>query len=641
MQRTRLILSLFSITLVIAGFPLLVSSNAVTDSGDTAHAQSQHCPADIYARVFFDKVNNRGRGNAEASVYVNGQRREPGTQIPLVLNGQDIVDPAPNTNVPGLTFQRLGNGQFRIVSHYEQRPQDFEIFYGRILLDGATYAGITNDRVHPYEDARDGSHGIRNPNPNFSLGEGYRHNDEFRAPLGSMQLEFYAGGAPDLDILTASYVRTGNCGNQPQCRDGMDNDGDGLVDFGQDPGCFGPDDQSEVNTGSSSSSIPRPQCSDGSDNDFDGRVDFNDPGCYVNGQYNPNDNNESDQGSSSSSSMGPQCSDGRDNDNDGRVDYNDPGCYVNGQYNPNDNDENDQQNRPQCSDNQDNDHDGQIDYNDPGCYTNGSYNPNDNDERNFMSSSSSSHGPACSDGRDNDNDNKVDHNDPGCYTNGQYNPHDNNEQDGGQCYGHGCSSSSSSYRAQCSDGRDNDGDYRADAQDPGCYVNGQYNPHDNNEQDSGQCYGYGCSSSSSSSYRAQCSDGRDNDGDNRADAQDPGCYTSDNRYDPNDNNESDHGSCHGYGCSSSSSSNYGGQCADGRDNDWDGRIDRQDPSCYMHGYYNPHGSEHGGGQQGWDPYGRSWEQNADVNASANTDVNSTINAGSQNNTSVEQNGGGW
>ncbi len=44
---------------------------------------------------------------------------------------------------------------------------------------------------------------------------------------------------------------------------------------------------------------PPPQCSDGQDNDGDGLIDRNDPGCITNGVYNPNDNDETDaQGTS-------------------------------------------------------------------------------------------------------------------------------------------------------------------------------------------------------------------------------------------------------------------------------------------------------------------------------------------------------
>lgn len=57
----------------------------------------------------------------------------------------------------------------------------------------------------------------------------------------------------------------------PQCSDGIDNDGDGLVDFPADPDCTDALDDSEADL---------PQCSDGIDNDNDGLIDFPaDPSC--------------------------------------------------------------------------------------------------------------------------------------------------------------------------------------------------------------------------------------------------------------------------------------------------------------------------------------------------------------------------
>jgi hypothetical protein len=50
----------------------------------------------------------------------------------------------------------------------------------------------------------------------------------------------------------------------PACSDGIDNDGDGLVDFGEDPGC-----------GSNTGGREDPQCDDGIDNDGDGGTDWN------------------------------------------------------------------------------------------------------------------------------------------------------------------------------------------------------------------------------------------------------------------------------------------------------------------------------------------------------------------------------
>ncbi len=56
----------------------------------------------------------------------------------------------------------------------------------------------------------------------------------------------------------------------PECRDGLDNDGDGLIDVA-DFGCSNPDDTRE---------FPNPRCSDGIDNDGDTLTDFPaDPQC--------------------------------------------------------------------------------------------------------------------------------------------------------------------------------------------------------------------------------------------------------------------------------------------------------------------------------------------------------------------------
>ncbi|MBN2203105.1 MAG: hypothetical protein JW700_02895 [Candidatus Aenigmarchaeota archaeon] len=67
-----------------------------------------------------------------------------------------------------------------------------------------------------------------------------------------------------------------------ECKDGIDNDGDGLSDL-NDPGCSSKNDKSELD-----SSV---ECDDGLDNDEDGNVDYNDSGCT-----GPTDTDESDCG---------------------------------------------------------------------------------------------------------------------------------------------------------------------------------------------------------------------------------------------------------------------------------------------------------------------------------------------------------
>jgi subtilisin family serine protease len=98
----------------------------------------------------------------------------------------------------------------------------------------------------------------------------------------------------------------------PQCSDGIDNDGDGLVDYPNDAGCSSPSDDSEY-------APPTTACSDGADNDGDGLIDYpRDPGCS-----SPSDTDEYN----APPPPKPACSDGIDNDGDRLVDYpRDPGC---------------------------------------------------------------------------------------------------------------------------------------------------------------------------------------------------------------------------------------------------------------------------------------------------------------------------
>jgi hypothetical protein len=92
---------------------------------------------------------------------------------------------------------------------------------------------------------------------------------------------------------------------QLACSDGIDNDDDGLIDYGQDLGCASPVDGDETST--------TPECRDGVDNDGDGAIDMADFGCS-----SPDDQREFPN---------PRCSDGIDNDGDTFTDFpSDPEC---------------------------------------------------------------------------------------------------------------------------------------------------------------------------------------------------------------------------------------------------------------------------------------------------------------------------
>lgn len=188
---------------------------------------------------------------------------------------------------------------------------------------------------------------------------------------GSLVLTNPAGAGIDVGTVVLAH-----------CQDGIDNDGDGLTDFGvgldNDLGCASASDDSER--------AEQHQCDDGIDNDGDGKIDFTppeggtkDPGCT-----NFTDHTEDE--------LYGECSDGLDNDGDGLVDFgSDPGCpnaLTAGRENP------------ACDDGFDNDRDGFIDFpDDPEC----------------ARASQDFEAPQCSDGLDNDNDGKVDHPaDPDC-----------------------------------------------------------------------------------------------------------------------------------------------------------------------------------------------------------------------------------
>ncbi|MCR9098052.1 MAG: hypothetical protein NXI30_27855 [bacterium] len=249
----------------------------------------------------------------------------------------------------------------------------------------------------------------------------------------------------------------------PQCADGVDNDGDGLFDYPDDPSCWGPEDDAELAA-----------CSDGVDNDGDGLVDYpDDPGCYA--PFYPIED--------------PQCSDGVDNNRDGSIDFpDDLGCFA--AY--------DQGELPACSDGRDNDGDGLVDYpDDTGCST----------------ASAVTERPECQDGLDDDGDGLIDYpSDPGCDSASDISEESgiqpscndaiDNDGDGfidfpddPECLGY----NDDSEVAECSDGLDNDFDGLSDLLDPDCL------------------------SGADLTERVECANGLDDDGDGWIDTEDFGC----------------------------------------------------------------------------------------------------------------------
>jgi formylglycine-generating enzyme required for sulfatase activity len=125
----------------------------------------------------------------------------------------------------------------------------------------------------------------------------------FHDPVSTLAASYRNGNDPanafsDVGFRLASRVA---------CRDGLDNDGDRLVDYAADQGCVSADDDSERGAVIQLPGHPPfNTCDDGVDNDGDTLADYPaDPGCAWPASYTEN----------------PRCSDGFDNDNDGAIDY--------------------------------------------------------------------------------------------------------------------------------------------------------------------------------------------------------------------------------------------------------------------------------------------------------------------------------
>jgi len=134
-------------------------------------------------------------------------------------------------------------------------------------------------------------------------------------------------------LSTCTITNTFSDAVVPECSNNIDDDGDSLVDEA-DPACH-----TDGNAGNPSSYDPDlddeslfvPQCSDGIDNDNDGKIDDEDPGCSDdsdNDETDPSNGGGGGGGGGGSENTLALCSDAIDNDGDSLVDLADPDCAA-------------------------------------------------------------------------------------------------------------------------------------------------------------------------------------------------------------------------------------------------------------------------------------------------------------------------
>lgn len=347
---------------------------------------------------------------------------------------------------------------------------------------------------------------------------------------------------------SGSYQLHLTLGVREQCQNGVDDDGDGLIDCadgmdcGADPFCVmcvprAPVENAGVGT-----------CTNGVDEDCDGDFDCMDPDCAGSlecGVCMP----------TGRESGAIACRDGIDNDCDMRTDCADLDCSgmagcacipTSPENNP-----------FFCRDGVDNDCDGQTDCLDaqcaalPFCV--------------MCMPTPENTALACADGRDNDCDMRADCADPDCASllvccrpTGPENTAaacrdgvDNDCDGRADCMDPDCAAQANCCVASpevCNDGRDNDCDSLVDcmdnncAADPACVV---------------------CVPTGPEANDVACSDMRDNDCDRQLDCADPDCASA--------------FVC----CVPSGAENTDATCSDMRDNDCDRAVDCMDPGCAM------------------------------------------------------------
>jgi hypothetical protein len=275
------------------------------------------------------------------------------------------------------------------------------------------------------------------------------------------------------DVLTEA--------DNAQCRDGIDNDGDGLTDCA-DPNCAGNPfvticPQSATTTARIAESSPE-ACSDGTDNDNDGYTDCADYDCKPLGQCGGS------LGAPPASCIAA----------DGTLDCAsaacaiDPACGGTGSSLLPRTTGYEESSNATCSNGLDDDGDGMVDCGDPECRYNSL----------VTVCTRENSIEACSDGKSNDGDSFADCNDFDCSKNPYV-----KICSGAQYYPFLAESTN----ATCSDGVDNDGDKYKDCWDFQCLNNPLVTVCGNLEN-----------------TMAECTDGIDNDGDGYTDCSDDNCW---------------------------------------------------------------------------------------------------------------------
>ena len=231
-------------------------------------------------------VFESGKANADGSIVgvdadADGRAYEPHYEVITTADQVQVYEAIMQNNLGEVTYTLLrGMGYLKdnriLPSGFDKTTAAADIqVHGAALEDdnfvggsdtityrisGLGESGYTVDAALLYQTI---SHAFANDLFTDSSSEATAFQAMFNA--SSMKTSQIASVTFDIGASSGGSTTTA-------CSDGLDNDGDGLIDLA-DAGCSDASDDDEADT------VTTTACSDGIDNDGDGLVDLNDPGC--------------------------------------------------------------------------------------------------------------------------------------------------------------------------------------------------------------------------------------------------------------------------------------------------------------------------------------------------------------------------
>jgi hypothetical protein len=197
------------------------------------------------------EISNTRQGDLQDLYFVGDQVYTSEEDITLAADGLAKIDNEINKFVPGVSIKR-GPGYVYLLFLNDAEAPGYEYFNGKLTIEGAkiTKALNGNPRISNLSPFFIGG-GFESQGDNIADYTGhYALQDEFTVynEDGKNYVEITSTTGSGSDSLYVYYEFTDAITGGCQCQDGLDNDGDGLVDYPNDQGCSSLEDDDETNS---------------------------------------------------------------------------------------------------------------------------------------------------------------------------------------------------------------------------------------------------------------------------------------------------------------------------------------------------------------------------------------------------------